>query len=322
MGPEVLGPATASLQPQRDPRLIVGFDLADDAGVVRLDDERALVQTVDFFTPVVDDPYTFGAIAAANALSDVYAMGGEPLSALNILCWNEALPAEALAAVLAGGLDKVREAGAVLAGGHSVTDNEPKFGLAVTGVVHPERIWANQGARAGDALVLTKPLGTGIVTTAMKRQMCPPEAEAAAIEAMARLNREARDVAHPLAVHAATDITGFGLAGHAWEMAKASGVRVTFDVDRMPILVHAVALADAGHLTRGEHSNREYVGDALRFEGVSEALQSVMVDPQTSGGLLMALPEADAQTLVEAGVAHRVGSVEEGPAAVVFGTGS
>lgn len=281
---------------------------------MRLDAERALVQTVDFFTPVVDDAYTFGAIAAANALSDVYAMGGVPLSALNILCWRDDLPHELLHAVLQGGLDKVREAGAVLAGGHSVTDNEPKFGLAVTGLVHPDRIWANQGARPGDELWLSKPLGTGILTTAMKRQQCPEQAAAAAIEAMSTLNRAACDAARAGEVHACTDVTGFGLVGHAWEMARASGVALQFEADALPLLPEARELAEAGHLTRGNLSNRVYVGDALHIDGIDELLQCVVVDPQTSGGLLMAVPAGSTHLQ---GVAVRVGTVGEGPARVV-----
>lgn len=295
---------------------MIGFDLADDAGVVRLDDERALVQTVDFFTPIVDDPFTFGAIAATNALSDVYAMGGTPLSALNILCWNETLPVEALAQLLAGGLSKVREAGAVLAGGHSVTDNEPKYGLAVTGLVHPDRIWANRGAQLGDALVLTKPLGTGIISTAAKRGACPAHAQAAAITAMLTLNRAARDAAISLDVHACTDVTGFGFVGHAWEMAKASGVTLHFEADAIPLLPEVLALAEAGHLTRGEESNRSYVGDALRFVQVRSALQSALVDPQTSGGLLLCVPSDQVAALAEVGTL--VGHVDGGPASVVI----
>ncbi len=284
--------------------------------MVRLDAERALVQTVDFFTPVVDDPYTYGAIAACNALSDVYAMNGEPLSALNVLCWDKELPSEILHDILRGGLDKVREAGALLVGGHSVTDTEVKYGLAVTGLVHPDRIWRNQGARPGDALVLTKPLGTGIATTAMKRDQCPPELAARAIATMSELNRAARDAARGLEVHAATDITGFGLAGHAWEMAAASGVALAFDVPRIPLLPGVVELAAAGHLTRGDRDNRPYVRD-LRFEAVSAALQSVLVDPQTSGGLLLSLPPEQARVLTDRGWPV-VGEVLPGPAAIVF----
>lgn len=286
--------------------------------MVRLDAERALVQTVDFFTPVVDDPYTYGAIAATNALSDVYAMGGEPLTALNVLCWDTELPNEVLHHILRGGLDKVREAGALLVGGHSVTDTEVKYGLSVTGVVHPDRIWRNQGARPGDRLVLTKPLGTGIVTTALKRDDCSPELERAAIAAMLLLNRAARDAARPLEVHAATDITGFGLAGHAWECARASDVSLVFSAARIPLLQGVLPLVERGHLTRGEWSNREYVGDALVWDGVEGPLQSVFVDPQTSGGLLFSLPPPDAARLVASGAGVDVGEVRGGPARIVF----
>jgi selenide,water dikinase len=296
--------------------LLVGFDLADDAGVVRLDADRALVQTVDFFTPVVDDPYLYGAIAATNALSDVYAMGGTPLTALNILCWDTELPHELLHEILRGGLDKVREAGALLVGGHSVTDDEVKYGLSVTGLVHPDHIWRNQGARPGDVLVLTKPLGTGIVTTAAKQDACPATLFDEAVRVMATLNRAARDAAVGLEVHAATDVTGFGLAGHAWEMAFASGVTLRFRAGRLPVFPGVVALAEAGHLTRGDRDNRPYVRD-LRFDGVSAALQSVFVDPQTSGGLLFALPRADAERLAHLG--EIVGEVVAGPPGVQFG---
>jgi len=314
LGPEVLGPATASLPRQDDPRLIVGFDLADDAGVVRLDAERALVQTVDFFTPIVDDPYLYVAIAAANSLSDVYAMGGRPLSALNILCWNDTLPEEALAQLLAGGLAKVQEAGAVLAGGHSVTSDEPKYGLSVTGLVHPDRIWANQGALPGDRLWLSKPVGTGVITTAMKLGDCPAEASKAAIDAMVQLNAAVAEVAARGPVHAATDITGFGLAGHAWEMARASEVALVFDTASVPLLPHAVALAEAGNLTRGDTSNRVYVGSALSFSRAGPGLQSILVDPQTSGGLLLAVPgDRDLSS-----VATCVGEVRADEAQVAF----
>ncbi len=286
--------------------------------MVRLDAEQGLVQTVDFFTPIVDDPYTFGAIAAANALSDVYAMGGVPISALNILCWSDLLPSEILAQVLAGGLAKVREAGAVLAGGHSVSDTEPKYGLAVTGLVRLDRIWANQGARPGDVLVLSKPLGTGIITTAMKHRRCPGASEEAAVETMSTLNRAVCEAARSLEVHAATDITGFGLAGHAWELARASEASVVIDASALPILPGALELARAGHLTRGEEQNRAYVGDALTFEGVAGALQSVIVDPQTSGGLLLSLSPDQARRLTDQGLARPIGAVAEGPARLVF----
>lgn len=283
--------------------------------MVRLDAERALVQTVDFFTPVVDDPYLFGAIAATNALSDVYAMGGEPLTALNVLCWDQELPAEWLHQILRGGLDKVREAGALLVGGHSVTDDEVKYGLSVTGLVHPDRIWKNQGARPGDVLVLTKPLGTGIVTTAQKVDSCPASTFDEAVRVMATLNRAARDAALPLEVHACTDVTGFGLAGHAWEMAAASGVTLEFRTSALPLLPGVLELARQGFLTRGDRDNRPYVRD-LRFDDVSAEWQSVVVDPQTSGGLLFAVPADDALRLASVGVV--VGRVVGGAAAVAF----
>jgi selenide,water dikinase len=285
--------------------------------VVRLDAERALVQTVDFFTPVVDDPYTYGAIAATNSLSDVYAMGGEPLTALNILCWDEELPTEMLTELLRGGHDKVHEAGAILCGGHSVKDDEVKFGLSVTGLVHPDRIWRNQGARVGDVLVLTKPIGTGIVTTALKFQDCPPDVEQAAITSMLTLNRAARDAAIDLDVHACTDITGYGLAGHAWEMAAASDRLFVFDTRSVPLLPGAAELAPKGHLTRGDRKNRDYVKQ-LTFAGVSSTLQQLMVDPQTSGGLLFALSRADAATLVGRGAGVVIGEVRAGAAEIRF----
>ena len=310
MGPEVLGPITAALPAQQDERLLVGFDLADDAGVVRLDAERALVQTVDVLTPLVDDPATWGAIAAANALSDVYAMGGAPLSALHVVCWPEVLGPEVLQAVLRGSMEKVAEAGALVVGGHTVRDPEPKFGLAVTGLVHPDRIWRNAGARPGDVLVLTKALGTGIIATAAKRDACPPEVLDAAVAQMLALNSEARDAALALDVHACTDITGNGLIGHAWEMARASGVGLEIAAASLPLLPGLLDRVRAGHVTRGGRSNRAFVGAALAWEGVDPLLQDVLADPQTSGGLLLALPEADAARLPW----PIVGRVRPGPA--------
>jgi selenide,water dikinase len=297
--------------------VLVGFDLADDAGVVRTPDGRCLIQTVDFFTPVVDDAYTFGAIAATNALSDVYAMGGVPLACLNIVAWpHRDLPPELLGEILRGGGDKVLEAGAVVVGGHSVTNNELLFGMSVTGTVDCDKIWANAGARVGDVLVLTKPLGTGVLSTAIKRDMCPEPAIAAATAAMLELNMAAADAARPLDVHGCTDITGFGLVGHAWEMARASDVAVHLRAGDVPLLPFALEAAAAGHLTRGETKNRSYVGDALHWDGVGDALQSVLVDPQTSGGLLFALSAADAAILVEAGVGVVIGDCRDGDAGV------
>lgn len=301
--------------------MIVGFDTADDAGVVRLGDGRALIQTVDFFTPIVDDPYTYGAIAAANALSDVYAMGGTPLCAMNILCWpHKDLPPEALHELLQGGGAKVREAGALLVGGHSVRDKELKFGLSVTGLVDEDRVWTNAGARPGDSLVLSKALGTGVISTAIKRGACPEASEDAAVRSMLTLNRAARDAAAQGVVHACTDVTGFGLIGHAWELARASGVEVRLHAGALPLLPGARELAAAGHVTGGAKSNRLYPGASLRvLPGVDPALEALALDPQTSGGLLFSLPEADAARLIDAGVAVRVGEVVAGEAAVVLG---
>lgn len=265
--------------------------------MVRLGDGRCLIQTLDFFTPIVDDPWTFGAIAAANSLSDVYAMGGTPVTAMNILCWPDKLPEDMLAAVLRGGADKVAEAGAILVGGHSVSDKEPKFGLSVTGLVDEDKVWTNAGARPGQVLVLTKPLGTGIIATANKRDACDPAVMEAAVQCMLTLNRAACEAAIPLAPTGCTDITGFGLAGHAWELARASGVVLEFEAAALPLLEGALELARAGHLTRGDKSNRRLVGEALHFEGVSSELQSVVLDPQTSGGLLLALPPEGAESV-------------------------
>lgn len=276
------------------------------------------MQTLDFFTPIVDDAFTYGAIAAANALSDVYAMGGVPVTAMNILCWQEDLPEELLAQLLAGGAAKVREAGAILVGGHSVTDKELKYGLSVTGLVDEDRLWTNAGARPGDVLVLTKALGTGVIATALKRGACPPQAVSASVAGMLRLNREACEAARELEVHGATDVTGYGLAGHGFEMARASGVRLRIRARDVPLLPHALELAARGHLTRGDVSNRRLAGDALRFVDVGPALQAILVDPQTSGGLLLSVPEATADALREAGIGTRIGTVEAGAGEILF----
>jgi selenide,water dikinase len=292
--------------------------------VVALDPERALVQTVDFFTPIVDDPYTFGAIAATNAMSDVYAMGGEPLSALNLVAFpDKDLPAEVLGAILQGGLDVIRAAGAVLAGGHSVRDAELKYGLAVTGLVNPAKIWRNGGAMPGDALVLTKSLGTGILTTARKRDAIPEEALADAILGMRTLNRDAKRVGERFAIHACTDITGNGFAGHSWEMARASSAELVFRFADLPLLPGVLEQAALGHCTAGAKSNAKYIGDGLVTDGLDEAARQLVLDPQTSGGLLFAVPGAEGPALVaalrEKGVAAVVvGDVREGAARVRF----
>lgn len=303
----------------------MGFEHADDAGVVRFSADTALVQTVDFFTPVVDDPYQFGCIAAANALSDVFAMGGTPLSALNIVCFpSKDLSTSVLREILAGGHDKLREAGGVLAGGHTVRDKELKYGLAVTGVVHPEKIWANQGALPGDVLILTKPIGTGILTTAFKRGAVTEADLVPAVDCMARLNKSAMEVAADFEVHACTDVTGNGLAGHAWEMAKSSNVLLRFSFGALPLLPNVVDLCAQGFLPGGARSNGRYLGAAFTVNAVDEVARDILLDPQTSGGLLLSVPGnqggALLQRLKDAGLpAAMVGEVVQGTAGIELG---
>jgi len=271
------------------PDVLVGFATRDDAGVFRLSESQALVQTVDFFTPVVDDPYAFGAIAAANALSDVYAMGGRPITALNIACFDpQAAPADVWANVLLGAHDKVVESGAVLVGGHSVEDSEPKFGLAVTGVVDPSKMFVNTSAEPGDDIYLAKPLGTGIVSTALKNGLASAEEIAAATESMSQLNAAACEAGVRAGVRCATDITGFGLLGHLLHVARESGVVLEVDSQSLPVLPGVERLVGLGCLTGGASRNLEFVEPFLRWGGpVPEWLQHVVVDPQTSGGLAL-----------------------------------
>ena len=276
----------------RNSNVLVGFDTSDDAGVYRLTPELALVQTVDFFAPIVDDPFTFGAIAAANALSDVYAMGGVPVSALSILAWPAKGDLEDLEEILKGGALKIQEAGAVLLGGHSVSDDEVKFGYAVTGTVHPARILTNAGAQSGDALVLTKPLGTGVIATALKRGIARPEYVAASVESMLKLNREACEGMLRLKANACTDVTGFGLLGHAREMAVASGVTLEINVQNLDYLPGALEYAAAGASPGGLDRNREFVSPSV--EGIEA--NSLLYDPQTSGGLLISMDPEDAMS--------------------------
>ncbi len=289
------------LDAQRDPRLIVGTETFDDAGVYALSDETALVQTVDFFPPLVDDPFTFGQIAAANALSDVYAMGGEPLTALNIVCFpDNELPAEVLVEILRGGASKVREAGAVVAGGHSVRDREVKYGLAVTGRVAPRRVWTNAAARPGDVLVLTKPLGSGVLTSAVKSGKLDERELEEAVAVMTELNRVGRDAAirAGVDVHACTDVTGFGLVGHVFEMAEGGGVGIVLEAGEVPLMTHVLELARAGVLTRAHKSTRDFLGERLRVDPTVEpALVGVLLDAQTSGGLLLSVSPEQADTL-------------------------
>ncbi len=274
-----------------DPNLLVGFEKADDAGVYRLSPGVALVQTIDFFTPIVDDPFTFGAIAAANSLSDIYAMGASPLTALSILAWPGSNDLDDLEEILKGGAEKIHEAGAVVLGGHSINDPEIKFGYAVTGTIRPDRVKTNAGARPGDVLVLTKKLGTGVIATALKRNLAVAPHVDAAIHSMLTLNRAAAEAMARLDVHAVTDVTGFGLLGHAREVALASGVTLEIESQKVQFLDGAVEYAKIGAIAGGLNNNREFILDCV--EGGSE-YDDLLFDPQTSGGLLIALPASDA----------------------------
>jgi len=276
----------------KDANLLVGFDANDDAGVYRISPECALVQTTDFFTPIVDDPYTFGAIAAANALSDVYAMGGRPLTALSILCYPGDGDLDDLEAILRGGAEKMIEAGCVVLGGHSVSDEEIKFGYAVTGTVHPDQVKTNAGARAGDALVLTKPLGTGVISTALKRGTAREEDVETSIRSMLALNKDAGEAMQRAGAHGCTDVTGFGLLGHAREMALAGGVTLEIDWRSVEFLTGALEYCGQGAIPGGLKNNRAFVECAVSVDGaVPEPVLRLLYDPQTSGGLLIALPE-------------------------------
>lgn len=307
------------------PDLLVGMNSIDDAGVYKLDQERALIQTIDFFTPIVDDPYLYGQIAAANALSDVYAMGGQPLTVLNLVAFpSKKLDINVLGEILRGGADKIMEAGAVLVGGHSIEDEEPKYGLAVTGIAHPDKIITNCAARPGDRLIITKPLGTGIIATAIKAEMAAPEQEKEASRWMATLNREAAAAMVSIGVHACTDITGFGLLGHAHEMAKGSGVNLVIDSASLPVLPGARENAALGLVPGGAYNNRRYLEDEVTIaDGVPDELRDILYDPQTSGGLLIAVAAAKTDDLMAAlfdrGVtaARVIGEVVPGPGKII-----
>ena len=279
-----------------DPRLLVGYDRSDDASVYYLDEETALVQTTDFFPPIVDDPFLYGQIAAANAISDVYAMGGEPKLALNILCLPESMTQEMVQELLRGGYDKAYEAGAIITGGHTIHGAEPIYGLAVSGFVHPKRILTNSGARPGDVLILTKPLGVGVLTTAAKAGLVEPSVMERIYRQMATLNKTARDIMVKYRVHSCTDVTGFALLGHGFEMAQGSGCTVHLRTADVPYHPEAWELADMGFLPAGAYRNRDYAEAGVTVCGaVSRTMQDLLYDPQTSGGLLMAVAEADAQ---------------------------
>ena len=281
--------------------VLIGFDTVDDAGVYRLDASTALIQTLDFFTPIVDDPYWYGQIAAANSLSDVYAMGGRPLTAMNIVCFPCSLDLEILGEIIRGGAEKVAESGAVLLGGHTVQDDEPKYGLSVTGIVHPGKIWANVGAQAGDALVLTKPIGTGVISTALKKGIPGDDVITTLTRSMATLNKVAAEAASALTIHACTDVTGFGLLGHLAEMAEGSQVTARILASQVLLLPGAYEYAQAGMLPGGLFTNLTYLEPKLEvITGVDPDLVYLLADPQTSGGLLFALPTEEASDLVAA----------------------
>ena len=298
VGAGVLAQLLEGIKVHTDPNLLVGFDKSDDASVYKVSEELAIVQTVDFFPPIADDPYTFGQIAATNALSDVYAMGGEPKLALNLMCVPEKMPREAVHALLRGGYDKVYEAGAIITGGHSILDDEPKYGLAVTGFVHPDRVLTNSGARPGDVLILTKPLGIGTLTTAAKAGLCPEETMAYAVELMTTLNKNARDAMVKYRVHACTDVTGFGLLGHSVEMAEGSGVAIEYEVSKFKFIEAAIELAKEGLLPEGMYRNRSFAECRVYAGGSELWQQDLLYDPQTSGGLLMAVDPEDADALM------------------------
>lgn len=278
-----------------DPRLLVGYDRSDDASVYYLDENTALVQTTDFFPPIVDDPFLYGQIAAANAISDVYAMGGEPKLALNILCLPESMTQDTVQELLRGGYDKAYEAGAIITGGHTIHGAEPIYGLAVSGFVHPQRILTNSGARPGDVLLLTKPLGVGVLTTAAKADLVPDEVMQRIYRQMATLNKAARDIMVKYRVHSCTDVTGFALLGHSFEMAQGSSCTVHIRTADVPYHPEAWELADMGFLPAGAYRNREYAEGGVTVRGgISRTMQDLLYDPQTSGGLLMAVAAADA----------------------------
>ncbi len=302
---------------KKDPNLLVGVETSDDAGVYRLTDELAMIQTVDFFTPIVDDPYMFGQIAAANSLSDVYAMGGVPKTVLNIVGFPiKNLDPSILAEILKGAADKVDESGAVTAGGHSIDDQEPKFGLSVTGLVHPDEILMNVGAKPGDVIVLTKPIGVGIQTTAIKPEKLTAQQLQHVSETMAELNKTAAEQLSGLSPNAVTDVTGFGLLGHAYEMATGSNVSIQIDYNNVPILPGTVELAEQGYIPGGSKANHRWIAESVKYENLTELEQFILCDAVTSGGLLISLPEHEANEYVsrmngKGKSAHIVGHVNE-----------
>lgn len=300
MGPQTLSQVLRHLPVTQNPNLMVGLGTSDDAAVYKINDNQALISTLDFFTPMVDDPYLYGQIAAANSLSDVYAMGGKPLLALNIVCFPDCLPTSVLEEMLKGGADKAIEAGCIIAGGHTVRDDEPKYGLAVTGLAHPDDIISNAGAQPGDLLLLTKPLGTGIINTGIKAGLVSAEAVNMAVLSMSKLNKAASEAMLTHGASACTDITGFGLLGHAAEMAEASGVSLHLKSKAVPLLPETMEMARMGLIPAGAYDNRNYLEGKILFHGeLKPEEELVLFDPQTSGGLLISIPEARAGAVVD-----------------------
>jgi selenide, water dikinase len=315
LSPAALDRVLGKLPRQHDPNVLVGFDHADDAGVYQIAPDQALVQTVDFFTPVVDDPYTFGQIAATNALSDVYAMGGKPLTSLALVCFPEKADLEILERILAGGLSKMVEAGCFVIGGHSIRDDEPKFGYAVTGLIDPKKVLANAGAQPGDALIFTKALGTGVISTAIKKGRAEPEWMDAAVQSMTTLNKQAAGVIQQeqFRIHAMTDVTGFGMIGHARGMALASNVSLRLHAGSIPALPGALECIRAGYIPGGLNNNRDFAECVVDYDdGVPEDLRSLLFDPQTAGGLLISVAYEDAVQLTRSLNAASVPAVQIG----------
>ena len=296
IGPAVLDSVLKNLPQFEDSNLLVGFDKKDDACVYKVSDDKVVIQTVDFFPPMVDDPYTFGQVAATNALSDIYAMGGDPALAMNLLCFPSCLDPSIMHDILQGGYSKIKEAGAVVAGGHTIADPTPKYGLCVSGFAHPREILTNSNAKTGDVLVLTKPIGVGILNTANKAEILTPDKIKEVTNIMTSLNKYAKDSFKGLTVNACTDITGFSLIGHGYEMASGSNKTVELFSDNIPIISGALEYAKMGIIPEGMYNNLEYLKDIFKItNGVTQEMQDVLLDPQTSGGLLLSMPEEDAK---------------------------
>lgn len=299
IGPDVLAQVLCNLPKQSDDNLLVGIDTSDDAAVYKINDETAVIQTLDFFTPIVDDPYMFGQIAATNSLSDVYAMGGTPTLAMNIVCFPSCLDINILGEILKGGADKVKEAGAIIVGGHTVNDKEPKYGLSVMGLVHPDKVFANCSAKPGEVLVITKPIGTGVINTAIKGEIAEKEHIDEATKYMATLNKYAADIARKYNISACTDITGFGLAGHVYEMASGANLTITLEGEKVPFIKGAIDYAKMGLIPSGTYNNKKHVGDNYELLTDKVYIEDLLFDPQTSGGLLYTLSEEEAEKLVK-----------------------